>query len=138
MRRSVFVFILSGVVMAAAGCQDEGTVRVHSINFTGVQAVDEGRLREALATRQSDRLPWGKKAFFDLAHGGVVERIDERGKVVESAAIGQDGRVCLAPLPMGYVALRLRLRRSPGDVRRPMQVHVKDASRVLGILRIEP
>ena len=75
---------------------------------------------------------------FDLAHGGVVERIDERGKVVESAAIGQDGRVCLAPLPMGYVALRLRLRRSPGDVRRPMQVHVKDASRVLGILRIEP
>src|SRR4029450_1715759 len=27
--------------------------------------VDEGRLRAALATRQSSKIPWGKKAYFD-------------------------------------------------------------------------
>ena len=33
----------------------------------GVQAVDETRLRDALATRQSSKLPWGRKAYFDRA-----------------------------------------------------------------------
>ena len=35
------------------------------LDFKGVQAVSEARLRAALATRVSSRLPWGKKAFFD-------------------------------------------------------------------------
>ena len=67
MRRSVFGIVLAGLLIAAAGCKEDGTVRVHSLNFNGVQAVDAARLRDALATRQSDRLPWGKKAFFDRA-----------------------------------------------------------------------
>ncbi|HEY3044364.1 MAG TPA: BamA/TamA family outer membrane protein [Vicinamibacterales bacterium] len=67
MRRSVLGIALAGLLVAAAGCKEEGTVRVHSLNFKGVQAVDAARLRDALATRQSDRLPWGKKAFFDRA-----------------------------------------------------------------------
>jgi outer membrane protein insertion porin family/translocation and assembly module TamA len=67
MRRSVLGIALAGLLVAVAGCKEEGTVRVHSLNFKGVQAVDAARLRDALATRQSDRLPWGKKAFFDRA-----------------------------------------------------------------------
>jgi outer membrane protein assembly complex protein YaeT len=38
---------------------------VHSLKFVGMKAVDEGRLRDALATRRSSKLPWGKKAYFD-------------------------------------------------------------------------
>ncbi|HEY1910499.1 MAG TPA: outer membrane protein assembly factor BamA [Vicinamibacterales bacterium] len=47
------------------GCQDEGTVVVHSLKFNGVHSVDEGRLKGALATKTSSRIPWGKKTFFD-------------------------------------------------------------------------
>jgi outer membrane protein assembly complex protein YaeT len=65
MPRSVPGIVLAGLLIAAAGCKEEGTVRVHSLNFDGVKAVDAAQLRAALATRQSDRLPWGKKAFFD-------------------------------------------------------------------------
>ena len=32
-----------------------------------MKAVDEARLRDALATRQSAKLPWGRKASFDRA-----------------------------------------------------------------------
>ena len=49
----------------AAACKDEGTIKVHSLQFNGVKAVDAGRLKDALATRQSSRIPWGKKAYFD-------------------------------------------------------------------------
>src|SRR5438552_7499307 len=67
MRRSVRGLVLAGLLVAAAGCKEGGTVLVHSLHFNGVQAVDVARLRAALATRQSDKLPWGKKAFFDRA-----------------------------------------------------------------------
>src|SRR6185436_6256676 len=33
----------------------------------GVKAVDASRLKAALATRESSRIPWGRKAFFDRA-----------------------------------------------------------------------
>ena len=39
--------------------------RSRSFEFSGVQAVEEARLRGALATRQSSRLPWGRKYYFD-------------------------------------------------------------------------
>jgi outer membrane protein assembly factor BamA len=56
------VALLTAVV---AGCKEQGTVTVKSIEFNGVQAVDAGRLRNALATRQSAKLPWGRKYYFD-------------------------------------------------------------------------
>lgn len=74
---------------------------------------------------------------FGLARGGVAERLDERGRVVEAAAIAIDGAVCFAPLRGGYEVLRLRVNRGVGVVRPPMQVHVMDAARVVGVLRIE-
>ncbi len=53
------------LAISAAGCKEEGTIKVHSLKFNGVKAVDEGRLKEALATKQSSWIPWGKKAYFD-------------------------------------------------------------------------
>jgi len=53
------------LALFAISCKDEGTIKVHSLKLNGVQSVDEGRLRDALATRQSSKIPWGKKAYFD-------------------------------------------------------------------------
>jgi outer membrane protein assembly complex protein YaeT len=53
------------VLTLTGGCKETGTIKVHSLSFKGVKAVDESRLKEALATRQSSKIPWGKKYFFD-------------------------------------------------------------------------
>jgi len=53
------------VAICAAACKEQDTVTVRSLNFSGVTAVDKGRLKDALATKQSSKLPWGKKAYFD-------------------------------------------------------------------------
>src|SRR3984893_15649947 len=63
-RRTTFL-LLAGLSLAVGGCKEEGTVTVRSITFKGVKAVDQSRLKSALATRQSSRLPWGRKYFFD-------------------------------------------------------------------------
>jgi len=67
MRRSVSRIVLAGLLITAAACNEEGTVTVRSIKFDGVEKVDAARLRDALATRQSAKLPWGRKAYFDRA-----------------------------------------------------------------------
>ena len=64
MRRLVVPLLLICALFAAS-CKDSGTVRVKSLKFTGVKAVDQARLRSALATRVSSKIPWGRKAFFD-------------------------------------------------------------------------
>src|SRR4051794_4180069 len=56
---------LAVVALAASGCKEEGTIKVHSLKFNGVKAVDAGRLKAALATHESSKIPWGRKAFFD-------------------------------------------------------------------------
>jgi outer membrane protein assembly complex protein YaeT len=70
----------AAVVFAAlsAGCKEGGTIKVHSLSFKGVQAVDEGRLKDALATHQSSKIPWGKKAYFDRS------RFDEDLKRIQA------------------------------------------------------
>src|SRR4051812_42604063 len=65
MRRSVFRAVLISLIVVAAGCKEEGTIKVHSLKFEGVNAISAAQLRDALATRQSSKIPWGKKAFFD-------------------------------------------------------------------------
>ena len=62
MRLSCAFLILT---LTVVGCKEEGTITVKSLRFNGVNAVDESRLREALATHTSSKLPWGKKAYFD-------------------------------------------------------------------------
>jgi outer membrane protein assembly complex protein YaeT len=57
--------LVIALCLTAAACREEGAVQVKKLEFTGVQAVEESRLRGALATRQSSRLPWGRKYYFD-------------------------------------------------------------------------
>jgi outer membrane protein insertion porin family/translocation and assembly module TamA len=57
--------LVIALCLTAAACREEGAVQVKTLQFTGVQAVEESRLRGALATRQSSRLPWGRKYYFD-------------------------------------------------------------------------
>ena len=63
MRLAIVVIVLA--VLCSAACKEGGTIKVHSLSFTGVQSVDESRLKDALATRQSSKIPWGRKYFFD-------------------------------------------------------------------------
>jgi len=64
MRALIWAVALLTVAFAAA-CKEEGTIKIHSISFKGVKAVDEGRLKSALATKQSSIIPWGRKYYFD-------------------------------------------------------------------------
>jgi hypothetical protein len=73
---------------------------------------------------------------YGLAHGGNVEHLDHEGKVLESRVIAADGRVCLAQPRTHYEAVRLRVRRLD-ELKPPMQVHVVDGARVVGIVRTE-
>jgi len=48
-----------------SACKEEGTMTVHSLKFQGVHVVDEARLKDALATKQSSKIPWGRKTYFN-------------------------------------------------------------------------
>src|SRR3954469_1061887 len=65
MRVSVLLSTLVVFAIAASACKEEGTIKVHSLKFNGVKAVDAGRLKAALATHESSKIPWGRKAYFD-------------------------------------------------------------------------
>src|SRR5207245_3749369 len=65
MRRGLSAILVLTCACAAAACKEEGTIKVHSLKFQGVKAIDESRLKTALATRESSKLPWGKKNYFD-------------------------------------------------------------------------
>jgi outer membrane protein assembly complex protein YaeT len=57
--------VLIALAVAAGACKEEGSIKVHKISFAGVKAVDQSRLKDALATHESSILPWGKKNYFD-------------------------------------------------------------------------
>jgi outer membrane protein assembly complex protein YaeT len=65
MRLCISVLSLALVVGSSTACKEEGTIEVHSLKFQGVKAVDEGRLKNALATKEGSWIPWGKKRYFD-------------------------------------------------------------------------
>jgi outer membrane protein assembly complex protein YaeT len=65
MRRILILGTLIAVSVVAGACREDGAVEVHRLSFSGVESIDEARLRGALATRQSSRLPWGRKYYFD-------------------------------------------------------------------------
>jgi outer membrane protein assembly complex protein YaeT len=64
MRACICAAALFTIAFSAA-CKDEGTIKVRRLSFNGVKAVDEGRLKSALATKQSSIIPWGRKYYFD-------------------------------------------------------------------------
>src|SRR5258706_8572298 len=53
------------LALGAAACKEEGAILVHSLHIQGAKAVDTGQLKNALATRESSWIPWGRKAYFD-------------------------------------------------------------------------
>src|SRR5438105_4574768 len=65
MRRRLLWPAVLFLALGAAACKEEGSIKVHKLDFKGVTAVDASRLKAALATHQSSKIPWGKKAFFD-------------------------------------------------------------------------
>jgi outer membrane protein insertion porin family len=65
MRASLCRLALAALALSAAACKEEGTIKVHRLAFNGVKAVDQERLKNALATHESSWIPWGKKYFFD-------------------------------------------------------------------------
>src|ERR1044072_5209551 len=76
MRARLFIFAF--LVACSTGCKEEGTIKVHRLSFNGVKAVDEGRLKSALATKQSSIIPWGRKYYFDRS------RFDEDLKRIQA------------------------------------------------------
>src|SRR5437667_2285938 len=76
--RAICRLTLVFLAIAAVACKEEGTIKVHSLKFNGVKAVDSGRLKDALATKQSSKIPWGKKAYFDRS------RFDEDLKRIQA------------------------------------------------------
>jgi outer membrane protein assembly complex protein YaeT len=60
--RFVTFVALTAVV---AACKEDGSITVRSLKFEGVQAISEARLKDAIATKQSSKIPWGRKKYFD-------------------------------------------------------------------------
>jgi len=65
MHRPLLATVVLGVALVAAGCREEGEIKVSSLKFEGVESIDAGQLRNALVTKKGSRLPWGKKRYFD-------------------------------------------------------------------------
>jgi outer membrane protein assembly complex protein YaeT len=67
MRASLLARVLIGglLLLAAAGCREEGGVEVKDFSFEGTEAVSEGQLKSVLATGESAWLPWGTKRYFN-------------------------------------------------------------------------
>ena len=65
-QRHVLTLLLFTLSAGLAGCieGEQSAVRVTSVKFTGVQAVEPGQLEDVLATVQSSKLPWGTKHYF--------------------------------------------------------------------------
>jgi outer membrane protein assembly complex protein YaeT len=51
--------------MLGAACDEEGSIKVKSIDFEGTKGIETGQLKGALATKESSWLPWGAKKYFD-------------------------------------------------------------------------
>jgi outer membrane protein assembly complex protein YaeT len=52
------------LAMAAAGCKEEGGIKVTSFRFNGTKAVTPKQLQSVLATSASSKIPWGVKHYF--------------------------------------------------------------------------
>lgn len=70
-RRAVALLLALSV---CAACKEDGTVRVRSLEFRGMQAIDAAALRAVLATRVSSPLPWGRRSPFVRARFDADQR----------------------------------------------------------------
>ncbi len=65
MPRRLLATLVLGTALVAAGCREEGEIKISSLKFEGVESVDGGQLRDALVTKKGSWLPWGRKRYFD-------------------------------------------------------------------------
>src|SRR5215213_9531414 len=57
--------VLSLLVSSTVACREEDAVKVASLSFKGVEAVDQAQLRAALQTKAGSWMPFSKKPPFD-------------------------------------------------------------------------
>ena len=62
--RAFCACVCFATLIGAAGCKEEGGVKVKSLKFEGMRAVEPGQLLSVLATGASSRLPWGERRYF--------------------------------------------------------------------------
>jgi outer membrane protein assembly complex protein YaeT len=75
-RRLLPLFVLA-VTLTGAACHEDGDIRIASLDFIGVEQVDEDALKRALQTREGSWLPWGRKRYFDRrAFDADLKRIE--------------------------------------------------------------
>ena len=72
MRRLIRPSLVLALCLSSLACKQEGVITVREISFEGVESIDVGRLKAALATRENVKvpivgweLPWGRKNSFD-------------------------------------------------------------------------
>jgi outer membrane protein insertion porin family/translocation and assembly module TamA len=63
--RIVAISVLCLALLGAAACREEGGVKVASMKFNGLRAVEAGQLTSVLATGAGSKLPWGEKRYFN-------------------------------------------------------------------------
>src|SRR5688572_3701651 len=63
-RRAAATCVLLVTLLGASACREEGGVKVASMKFNGLEAVQAGQLKSVLATGPSSKLPWGEKRYF--------------------------------------------------------------------------
>jgi outer membrane protein assembly complex protein YaeT len=69
--------VLVLAVLFAAGCREEGDIKISSLSFEGVDQVDQGALKNALQTKEGSWLPWGRQRYFDrTAFDADLRRIE--------------------------------------------------------------
>jgi outer membrane protein insertion porin family/translocation and assembly module TamA len=62
--RALLLCVLGITLVGVVACKDEGGVKVSSLEFNGMSAVEPGQLKSVLATAASSKLPWGEKRAF--------------------------------------------------------------------------
>lgn len=55
------------LLAVCVGCHEEKGIEVADLRIEGTQAISASALRGAISTRESSRLPWGQKHYFDRA-----------------------------------------------------------------------
>lgn len=62
--RPALLCVVLVALLVTAACKDEGGVKVTSLKFNGLEAVEPAQLTDVLATGASSQLPWGEKRYF--------------------------------------------------------------------------
>jgi len=64
-RRLSLLLLLVATAVSGGACREEGDIQIASLNFHGIEQVDEGVLKSALQTREGSWIPWSRKRYFD-------------------------------------------------------------------------